>query len=187
MQARVGFRIDGFFGVHDERKRVAGIVAGLVGPDDAPPEGDGALVDEVQAFEVVEKVRLAFWLVLMHLFIEGLAMREKNDEFFDALFLLGVKFLVGEVAAVVFLPDHSAIVAFGKSPLFGRLEVPFTELVLESLAGAQADEFGRVLQGIALFFEDGFDEGFYRFNHDAFPFFLYFVSSSSSASATAKA
>lgn len=174
MQARVGLRVDGFFGVHDERKGIAGIVAGLVGPDDAAPKGDGALVDEVQAFQLVEKVRLglAFWLVLMHLLVEGLAMREKNDEFFDALFLLGIKCLVGEVAAVVFLPDDPAIVAFGKSSLFGCLEIALTELILESLTGAQADEFGRVLQGIALFFEDGFDKGFYGFNHDAFLFFF---------------
>lgn len=172
MQARVGLRVDGFFGVHDERKGIAGIVASLVGPDDAAPKCYGALVDEVQAFQLVEKVRLACWLVLMHLFIEGLAMREKNDEFFDALFLLGVKCLVGEVAAVGFLPDDPAIVAFGKGSLFGRLEVALTELVLESLAGAQADEFGRVLQGIPFFFEDGFDEGFYGFNHDVFSFFF---------------
>lgn len=172
MQARVGLRVDGFFGVHDERKGIAGIVAGLVGPDDTAPEGDGALIDKVQAFQLVKKVRLAFWLVLMHLFIEGLAMREKDDEFFDALFLLGVKCLVGEVAAVGFLPDDPAIVAFGKSSLFGCLEIALTELILESLTGAQADEFGRVLQGIALFFEDGFDKGFYGFNHDAFLFFF---------------
>ena len=97
-------------------------------------------------------------------------MREKNDEFFDALFLLGIKFLVGEVAAVGFLPDHPAIVTLSKSSLFGGLEIALTELVLESLAGAQADKFGRILQGIPFSFDSGFDE---VFNHDVFLFTLF--------------